>query len=217
MHEICESTIQKLAMKSLVLFVSIFLYTSFSYAQNEVIGDEKMPRIDLNQIRTYATVVDGDTIPLIYLRPAYKIEERVFSNQAQKNKWNRLVRDVKITYPYAKLAGIKLKNYNQMLQGKSELEQKALMKKVEKELKDEFGPKLSDLTMNQGQLLMKLIDRETGNTSYEIVKELRGSFSAFFWQGIAKIFSSDMKKHYDADGDDRKVEDIITLIDKGLI
>lgn len=204
-------------MKSLVLSAFILLNTLLASAQNELIGDENKPKVDLNQIRTYATVVDGDTIPLIYLRPAYKIEDRVFLNQAQKNKWNRLVRDVKITYPYAKLAGIKLKNYNQMLQGKSELEQKALMKKVEKELKEEFGPKLSDLTMNQGQLLMKLIDRETGNTSYEIVKELRGSFSAFFWQGIAKIFSSDMKKRYDADGDDRKVEDIITLIDKGLI
>lgn len=186
-------------------------------AQNEVIGDTKGPSVDLNHTRTYATIVDGDTIPLIYLRPAYKIENRVFANQAQKNKWNRLVRDVKITYPYAKLAGIKLRDYNQQLQGKSEHEKKELMKKVEKELKDEFGPKLSDLTMNQGQLLMKLIDRETGNTSYEIVKELRGSFSAFFWQGIAKIFSSDMKKRYDADGDDRKIEDIISLIDKGLI
>jgi len=186
-------------------------------AQNEVIGDKKAPTLDLNQTRTYATVVDGDTIPLIYLRPAYKIENRTFANQVQKNKWNRLVRDVKITYPYAKLAGIKLRNYNNLLEGKSEAEKKALMKKVERELKDEFGPKLSDLTVNQGQLLMKLIDRETGNTSFEIVKELRGTFSAFFWQGIAKLFSSDMKKRYDADGDDRKIEDIITLIDKGLI
>ena len=204
-------------MKSTSLFLLLLVATVNLLAQNEVIGDAKTPSIDLNHTRTYATVVDGDTIPLIYLHPAYKIEDRVFTNQAQKNKWNRLVRDVKITYPYAKLAGIKLKNYNRLMDGKSEAEKKALMKKVERELKDEFGPKLSDLTMNQGQLLMKLIDRETGNTSYEIVKELRGSFSAFFWQGLAKIFSSDMKKRYDADGDDRKVEDIITLIEKGLI
>ena len=203
-------------MKRLLVFLFVTCFAS-AQAQNEVIGDKKGPSIDLNQIRTYGTIVDGDTIPLIYLRPAYKIENRTFANQAQKNKWNRLVRDVKITYPYAKLAGIKLRNYNKMLEGKTEAEKKALMKKVEKELKDEFGPKLTDLTVNQGQLLMKLIDRETGNTSYEIVKELRGTFSAFFWQGIAKLFSSDMKKRYDADGDDRKIEDIITLIERGLI
>lgn len=203
-------------MKRLLVFLFVTCFAA-AQAQNEVIGDKKGPSIDLNQIRTYGTIVDGDTIPLIYLRPAYKIENRTFANQAQKNKWNRLVRDVKITYPYAKLAGIKLRNYNKMLEGKTEAEKKALMKKVEKELKDEFGPKLTDLTVNQGQLLMKLIDRETGNTSYEIVKELRGTFSAFFWQGIAKLFSSDMKKRYDADGDDRKIEDIITLIERGLI
>lgn len=204
-------------MKRFIFFFSIVLSALISRAQNETIGDKAAPAVDLNKIRTYATVVDGDTIPLIYLHPAYKIENRVFSNQIQKNKWNRLVRDVKITYPYAKLAGIKLKNYNTMLQGKTEAEKKVMMKQVERELKDQFGPELTNLTTNQGQLLMKLIDRETGNTSYELVKELRGSFSAFLWQGIAKIFSSDLKAHYDADGDDRKIEDIILLIDKGLI
>jgi hypothetical protein len=204
-------------MRLLTLLFFFALGTYSVSAQNEVIGDKKGAYIDFNHTRTYATVVDGDTIPLIYLRPAYKIESRVFANQAQKNKWNRLIRDVKITYPYAKLAGIKLKNYNQLLIGKTDVEKKALMKQVERELKAEFGPKLSDLTTSQGQLLMKLIDRETGNTSYEIVKELRGSFSAFFWQGIAKIFSSDLKKRYDADGDDRKIEDIISLIERGQI
>ena len=204
-------------MKRFIFFFSIMLSATITKAQNETIGDKAVPAVDLNKIRTHATVIDGDTIPLIYLRPAYKIENRVFSNQIQKNKWNRLVRDVKITYPYAKLAGIKLKNYDAMLQGKTEAEKKVMMKQVERELKDQFGPELTNLTTNQGQLLMKLIDRETGNTSYELVKELRGSFSAFLWQGIAKIFSSDLKAHYDADGDDRKIEDIILLIDKGLI
>ena len=84
-------------------------------------------------------------------------------------------------------------------------------------LQDQFGDELKKLSVNQGRLLLKLVDRETGNTSYEIVKELRGTFSAFFWQSLALLFGSSMKSKYDPAGDDKLIEQIIVQIDNGQI
>ena len=89
------------------------------------------------------------------------------------------------------------------------------MKQVEKELLDEYEDDLKKLTITQGRILIKLVDRETGATSYELVKELRGSFSAFFWQAFARIFGSTLKAEYDPYGEDRLIEEIVLLIDNG--
>jgi hypothetical protein len=91
----------------------------------------------------------------------------------------------------------------------------AYMKVVEKELKAEFEEPLKDLSMTQGKILLKLIDRETGNTSYELVKDLRGGFQAFMWQSIARIFGSNMKSEYDPTGEDIMIERAIKLIEEG--
>ncbi|MFK5968672.1 MAG: DUF4294 domain-containing protein, partial [Candidatus Marithrix sp.] len=87
----------------------------------------------------------------------------------------------------------------------------------EKELKKEFEDELKNLTMTQGKLLIKLVDRETGKTTYELVKQLRGSLSAFFWQSLAKLFGSNLKTEYDAAGEDKLIEDILIRIDNGQI
>jgi hypothetical protein len=76
---------------------------------------------------------------------------------------------------------------------------------------------LRKLTFTQGRILIKLIDRETGHTTYEIVKELKGSLSAFFWQSVARIFGSNLKMEYDAKGDDRMIEDIVIRIENGML
>ncbi len=89
------------------------------------------------------------------------------------------------------------------------------LKIVEKELKREFEEPLKDLSMNQGRILLKLIDRETGNTSYELVKDLRGGFQAFMWQSLARLFGSNMKSEYDPNGEDIMIERAIKLIEAG--
>jgi hypothetical protein len=71
------------------------------------------------------------------------------------------------------------------------------------------------LTVTQGRILIKLIDRETGNTSYSLVKELRGSLQAFFWQGLARLFGSNLKSEYDANGQDVQIEAIVQQIERG--
>lgn len=207
-------------MNKFLVFLLVVVSVKMGYSQNSLIGDEEMKAITIpvNGIRTQAMIVDGDTIPVTNLRAVYVIEDRTFKSRAEENKHKRLIRDVKKAYPYARLAGEKLKQYESMLAGVStETEKKRIMKRIEGDLKKEYGRELENLTVNQGKILLKLIDRETGDTSYELVKELRGSVSAFFWQSLARIFGSDLKMQYDAEGDDKKVEEIVLLIQKGQI
>ena len=91
------------------------------------------------------------------------------------------------------------------------------MKNVETALKDQYGAELKRLSISQGKVLLKLIDRQTGKTSYELIKEMRGSFSVGMWQGIARIFGHNLKSEYDAQGDDKMIEHIIRRIELGAL
>ena len=96
----------------------------------------------------------------------------------------------------------------------TEKEQRAYIKQVEQELLRDYKEDLKKMTVTQGRILIKLVDRETGDTSYELVKELRGNLSAAFWQALARLFGSNLKSEYDAEGEDRLIEEIILLIEK---
>jgi hypothetical protein len=166
----------------------------------------------------HARVIDGDTIALVTLKEFSLYAPRVFKTERESKQYGRLLRDVKAAYPYALIASAKLKEYNDILLSfKTEKERKEFLKKAEKEMKAEFENDLKNLTLRQGRILIKLIDRETGNSSYELVKDLKGSFSAFMWQSLARMFGSSLKDRYDADGDDKLIEEIIILIENGDI
>ena len=121
-------------------------------------------------------------------------------------------------YPIAKVAAIKLKEYNRIyLTFKSERERKDYVKKIEKDLFAEFETEIRTMSVNQGRILIKLIDRETGQSSYEIIKEFKGGFSAFFWQGVARLFGHNLKSEYDSANEDRMIEYIVWQIDHGMI
>ena len=89
------------------------------------------------------------------------------------------------------------------------------MNRIQKELFEAFEEPMRSMTISQGQLLMKLIDREVGKSSFSIIKEYKSGMAAGFWQGIAKIFGTDLKKHYEPDGEDKDVEDLVMKWDKG--
>ncbi len=121
-------------------------------------------------------------------------------------------------YPIAKVAALKLKEYNSVYTNfKSERERKDYIKKIEKDLYAEFENEIRSMSINQGRILIKLIDRETGKSGYEIIKEFKGGFSAFFWQGIARLFGHNLKSEYDAANEDRMIEYIIWQIDHGML
>lgn len=164
-----------------------------------------------------ATVNQGDTIPLIELR-----EVTIFSwaNRSKKQirHLNKLMRNVKKVYPYAKLAGIKLIEYEDTLASVStDKERRQIMKRVEEELEQEYGQDLRNLTITQGKILLKLVDRETGNSTYNLVADLRGKFAAMFYQAFARLFSYNLKVKYDPEGEDKEIEMIIQMIERGEI
>jgi hypothetical protein len=161
---------------------------------------------------------NGDTIPVVHLKPVYIVEMKAFKSQREKRKYTRLVRYVKKVYPYAKLAASKLQEYDSLLKAApNERSRKKLMKKAEKELRAKYEGKLRNLTFTQGKILIKLIDRETSYTSYELLKELRSGFYAAIWQGMGKLFGYNLKIKYDPEGADRQIEQIVLLIEAGAI
>lgn len=163
-------------------------------------------------------VRDGDTLLHATIEEVYIYPVPQFSNRRDLRRYRRLVYNLKIVYPYAILAADKLDELNEVfVELETERERKRFVKQVESELKEEFEGELKSLTITQGRLLIKLIDRETGNTSYELVRELRGSFSAFFWQAIARLFGSNLKAEFDAEGEDKLIDQIVQLIENGQI
>ena len=165
-----------------------------------------------------AIVENGDTIPYLTL-PEYEVRSTcIFKTEKERQKWNRLKWNVKKVYPYACLASIKLKELDAAMANMKESEREKYMKNAERELKKQFEKDLQDLTLDQGRILIRLIDRETGITTYSVVKELRGSFQAFMWQSFAALFGSSLKSQYDpSQGEDKQIEQIIHLIENGQI
>lgn len=164
-----------------------------------------------------AKIIDGDTIPMMNL-PEVRIKGYVvYRTPSDQRRFDRLVRNVKKVYPYARLAGIKLNEFDAMMAGLSDKEQRKLYKRAEEELKAEFGDELKGLTFTQGRILLKLVDRETGNPTYHIVRELRGSFVAFFWQNLSRLFGYNLKEKYEPEGKDKDIETIVQMIENGLI
>jgi hypothetical protein len=201
---------------SLILISSLI---SFAIkAQIPILAPEKIMENDKETgYKLGYLIVDGDTLPVVNLRAAEVSADRIFASKREERKWSRLKRDVNKVYPYAKIAGKRLEGYNNQMIGMNERERKRMMEKVEEEIKKEFEKDVRNMTLNQGRILIKLIDRETGNTSYSLVKELRGGFQAFFWQSLARFFGTDLKSEYNPakNAEDKMIEDIVISIDNG--
>lgn len=179
-----------------------------------VVKQEPKPKPQVHV--TYFILDDGDSVPVVNL-PIVQIEDTLNPIIADNMKlYLRLKRDVLRAYPYAKIASAKLIAVNDSLSLlKKSKERKKYIKESESKMKAEFEDELKRLTVNQGKILIKLVDRETGSTGYEIVKELRGPFQAMFWQSMAKMFGSTLKMEYDPNGEDKLIEGIVRSIESG--
>lgn len=173
--------------------------------------------IDGNQMLP-VRVVNGDTLPNINLRQVVVFPKRTFSNKRDYRRYRRLIRNLKVVYPYVQIAKYKISEMDVHYRTlESDAAKKAYIKQVEKELRDEFEGQLVKLTFSQGRLLIKLIDREIGRTSYAVIRDLRGGFSAVFWQAVARFFGSNLKAEFDAYGDDMLLNELIILHEHGLL
>jgi hypothetical protein len=142
----------------------------------------------------------------------------VFVSRRQQEKYTKLVHNVKKVWPYAKIIKrVYAELVDSIAKIPTEEEKKAYVKSQEKKLRAQFENELVNLTISQGRILIKLVDRETGSTTYEVLKELKGGFNAFIFQGIARLFGSNLKSEYDAKEEDRMIEDIIVRIENGQI
>jgi hypothetical protein len=162
-----------------------------------------------------AIIYQGDTISYKELSTVY-IDLHLSGEKLRAYKeWTRLRNAVYVTYPYAKKAGIVFNDITAHLEGITDKDKrKAYVKSREKDLKNEFTKPLTDLSVYQGKVLMKLIARETGNTCYEIIHDYKGSFSAGFWQSVAWVFGSSLKQTYHAQTDDAQIESIVLDVSK---
>lgn len=165
-----------------------------------------------------AIVFENDTFPLIDL-PEVQVWAywgKASASSKTFEQWTRTKYNVKKVYPYAILASALLKEMdNKLAQIPDEKSRKKYIKQCEKELRAKFEEDLKNLSVTQGRILMKLIYRETGKTTYQIVKEMRGGFEAAMWQALAYIFGNSMKVQYDPTGEDYMVEKAVQLVEKG--
>ena len=163
-------------------------------------------------------VINGDTVTLVDVRPVVIFPPVAFSSHRESVRYDKLVRNVKKVYPYAKAAGKQLAYYKSVLDTiPNERARKLYMKQAEKDLEAKFGKEIRDLTFSQGKILIKLIYRETGNSTFDIVKDLRGGFTAFIWQTMARIFGYDLKSPYDPAGSDQAIEQVVLMIEAGAL
>ena len=173
---------------------------------------------DTTKIKVPAKIVDGDTVAMIDVNAVVIFPVTKFENRRQAVRYDKLVYNVKKVYPYAKLAGMKLNDFKKVLDTiPDEKRRKQFTKKAQKELENQFGDEIRNMTYSQGKILIKLIYRQTGNSSFDIVKELRGGFTAFIFQTLARIFGYDLKSGYDPNGDDQAIERIVQMIESGAI
>ena len=169
----------------------------------------------VDTLKVYAFIVDGDTIPGGRMLDA--LVKTKFHPKWKKYwaEWTRLRNAIYVTYPYAKTASRIMNDINVRLDGvKDKSERKEIIKKREKDLKKDFTDRLTNLSVYQGKVLMKLIYRETGNNCYHIIEEYKGGFTAGFWQTIALIFGSNLRQNYDADVKDRDMEQIVREVER---
>jgi hypothetical protein len=194
-------------MKKLVIILSLaFLFPGFLFSQNT------------KRIPLYTVQYEGKDIPEAWLPETWVVSKRIFKSKKDQRKYDKLVRNVKKAYPYSIICQIKVRDYNdQLLKITSESEKSSVMKKAEADIRAQFEKDVKDLTFSQGKVLIKLIDRQTGTTTYSILKDFRGTVNAILWQSLGRLFGFNLKDEYDAAGDDKEIENIVFLIENGVI
>jgi hypothetical protein len=151
-------------------------------------------------IKTYLTVDSGKLMPWIVMAEVKIVDTRIFKSQADLDQYRRLKYNVMKVLPYARFAG---QRYRQLQRDLAitvdKHKQKELINACEVQIKDLFNKEVKNMTISQGEVLIKLIDRETGYTSYAMVKDLKGGFKAFILQSAARLFGHDLKETYNPD------------------
>jgi hypothetical protein len=198
----------KIKTKNIILFFLLIPLVSWGQQMVTIDGYTILP----------ARVVDGDTIPNVVIQSVTVFSPRRYKSKRDYRQHQRLIRNLKAAYPYAQIAKntmSEMENHFQTLNTKKERD--AYIKEVEKKMRADFESQLVKLTVSQGRILIKLIDRELGRSSYDLVKDLKGGTSAVFWQTVARIFGSNLKVKFDSEGEDKMLNELIVQLEMGMI
>ena len=188
-----------------LIFLIILLGSQVAFAQES----------KNDTITTEAVLYNGDVISMQTLEYVYIYSFKSGWNAKKAAAYNRLRNAVYVTYPYAKRAGAIMNDINSNLVGTIDKQKrKNYIHSREKELKKEFTDPLTNLSVYQGKVLMKLINRETGNNCYEIIKEYKGGFTARVYQTVAFLFDSNLKQAYNPEKDDMVVEAFVQEVNR---
>lgn len=197
--------------------IIILLFTlSFTFVFSNL---KAQKAIVIDGFKVYpARIVDGDTLANILIKEVVVFPKRKFASKKDYRQYKRLVHNLKVVYPYAQIAKYKISEMDVHYRSlKTDKERKKYTKQVEQELRDEFEGQLVKLTISQGRLLIKLIDREVGKTTYAVIRDLKGGFSAIFWQSLARLFGSNLKTEFEAMGDDKLLNELIMMYELGAL
>ena len=183
-------------------------------AQEKKMIPEKPKSVFLTPMCIY----DGDTIPWVKLKTVYIFKPMKFKNKREERRYTRLVRDVKKVLPIAnEINALIIETYEYLMTLPTEKERNRHIKAVEKGLKEQYTARMKKLTFSQGKLLIKLVDRQTHSTGYELVKAFMGPFKAGFYQAFASLFGASLKKEYNPLGEDNLTERVVLLVESGAL
>lgn len=199
-----------------IMVLLLFLFSVKEARAQQVIA--KSSQMEKPLVLAPMCVYEGDTIPYFILPTVHIFKPIYFKNNRERQKYNKLVRDVKKVLPLSKeIRRAVLETYEVLQTLPTEKARNAHIKAVEKSVKKQYTPIMKKLTFSQGKLLIKLVDRQTNSTGYELVKAFMGPLKAGFYQAFAALFGASLKKEYDATGDDAMVERVIILVESGQI
>jgi hypothetical protein len=196
---------QVLLIHCLLLSCFLFIHKGEISAQNYV----------QSKIRSEAIIYEGDTIPYAVLSYVYVQCRLTDKQKAAWAQYNRLRNAVYVTYPYARKAGMVMNDINlHLINVAARKDRKSYIKSREKDLRKEFTTPLTNMSVYQGKVLMKLINRETGNNCYEIIKEYKGGLTAGFYQTVAFFFNTSLKQPYNPAEDDKLIERFVKEVQR---
>lgn len=176
-------------------------------------GNAQYSKFDTIQVA--AVIYNGDTIEAKTLIDYLHRSKMTAAQVAARAEWTRLRNAIYVTFPYAKRAGLVMNDVNAHLANVTDkAARKKYIKSREKDLRKEFAEPLTNLSIYQGKVLMKLINRETGNNCYEIIKEFKGGLVARLYQTVAFFFTTNLKQGYDKEGEDAPMEKIVQEVER---
>jgi len=195
----------------MVLLVALGLSCAPSAAAQQIVV------LGEHQYQAEIDLLTGDTIAVVQLKDVYCFTKKHFRNKRHEKEFLRMVYDVKKTLPIAKDARRLMTQAYIDMEQMSEDEQKVYFKRLEKELFEQYKPRLKRLNYRQGKLLVRLVDRECDKQTYQLIREFLGKRRAFFWNMFGRLFGVSLKAEWEPDGKDRELEDVCIQVEQGLI